>query len=111
MREQLETLIAPIERAILDANSTYSPSPTIVAEIQTLGGDARSKLRDFREIKAVVDTLQADSAFTPPGEKTLEKVISDLERRKRHASARRVDSRRQSRRKPTTAESKRLTDY
>ena len=79
MRAQLDTLIAPIEHAILDANSTYSPSPTIVAEIQTLGGEARSKLRDFREIKAVMDTLQADSALTPSGEKTLEKVISDLE--------------------------------
>ena len=105
MREQLETLIAPIERAILDANSTYSPSPTIVAEIQTLGGDARSKLRDFREIKAVVDTLQTDSALTPPSEKTLEKVISDLEAEK---ARRRAELIRKTKAEEHDSESKRL---
>lgn len=63
LRDRLDTLIGPIERAILDANATYFPSETIVGEIQKIGSEARTKLRDLREIKAVLDTLLADSTY------------------------------------------------
>ena len=78
LRERLDTLIGPIERAILDANTTYFPSDTVVADIEKIGEETRIKLRDFRDLKAILDTLQADSAFTAPSDKTLERVISDL---------------------------------
>ena len=78
LRERLDTLIGPIERAILDANTTYLPSDTVVADIEKIGEETRIKLRDFRDLKAVLDTLQSDSAYTAPSEKTLERVISDF---------------------------------
>lgn len=79
LREQLDTLMAPIERAILQADSTYMPSETIQGEIEKIGVEVRTKLRDLREIKVVIDTLLADSALTKPGDKTLEKAIADID--------------------------------
>ncbi len=79
LRVRLDTLTAPIEQAILDANTTYFPSDTIVADIREIGKEAKTKLADLREIRVVIDTLQSDSALTPPGEKTLEKALADME--------------------------------
>lgn len=79
LRVRLDTLTVPIEQAILDANTTYFPSDTIVGDIREIGKEAKSKLADLREIRVVIDTLQSDSVLTPPGEKTLEKVIADME--------------------------------
>ena len=79
LRVRLDTLTAPIEQAILDVNTTYYPSDTIAADIKEIGKEAKTKLADFREIRVVIDTLQSDSASTPPGEKTLEKALADME--------------------------------
>ena len=87
-RERLDALAAPIEQAMLNAHSTYFPADTLVAEIKTLDQDARQKLLELRDLRVMVDTLQADSATTPPGEKTLEKAIFEIqaERARRRAA-------------------------
>ncbi len=79
LRTQLDTLTGPVKRAILEANRTEFPSDAILPDIEKIGREVGTKLREIREIKVEMDTILADSAATPPGEKTLENVLSELE--------------------------------
>ena len=79
LRVRLDTLTEPIEQAKLNANLDYSPSDAIVADIREIEKEAKTKLADLGRIRVEIDTLQSDSALTQPGDKTLEKVIADME--------------------------------
>lgn len=82
LREQLETLSAPVERAIREANRIDFPANTLLPDIENIDKEVRTKLRELKEIKVVIDTIQADSVLTPRGEKTLEKALAELEAEK-----------------------------
>ena len=78
MRERLDLLIKPIDRALLDANTSYFPSESIVSDLEKIGEESRAKLRDIREVKAVIDALQADSAAAAPADKSLQATIDEM---------------------------------
>ncbi len=78
LRGRLETLIKPVDRALLDADSSYFVSETLLSDIEKIGEEARLRLREIGEMKAIVVALNADSANSTPSEKTLQTAIDDL---------------------------------
>jgi hypothetical protein len=81
LRERFDALINPIERALLDG-TTYYPSDELLSDLQKVGDEARAKLRDLREMKTIVDTLQADSAAAAPADKSLQTLLDEMRAQK-----------------------------
>jgi hypothetical protein len=77
-RERMDLLIKPIDKAMLDPASAYYASESLVGEIQRVGDEVRIALREIREIKTIVDTLQADSMGEAPAKQSLQAVLDDI---------------------------------
>jgi hypothetical protein len=80
LQARLDTLLRPLKSAEKDGDDTYVPSKSLTDDVQTLAGEIRTALRQYRQDLLAVEGLLENTANSAPSQSTLQAAIAAFHR-------------------------------